>query len=156
MGVSYYVKLGPYVECPNPVRTIPREYHACGNEKCNKHKKETADVFCPQCGEKVKKLTKNSQKRLSFDVYEEFKDTMYDVHPERLPQEKQNSAIFLPNQGDFGQTFGDYAEVVLELNETVMLDEVARFKAAFEKEINRLQAVFGKAEVKWGVVAYAS
>lgn len=156
MGVSYYVKLGPYIEAPNPKQNSSKGVHACTKQGCSKQGKETADAFCPQCGTKVGVVQKPIQKRIDFDVYGETDGRLTDIHPERLPNEKKDSAIFIPNQGKFGIEFGDWEAAVVEFNETVMMNDITRFKQTFATDITRIQEVFGKAEVKWGAIAYAS
>ncbi len=78
------------------------------------------------------------------------------IHSENLPEEKQDSAIFIPNQGKFGEYFGAYDATVVELTALTIADDISRFKTMFSKEITRIKEVFGKAEVKWGAIAYAS
>lgn len=158
MGLYYYVHVGPYIEAPNPLKAITREANACTNENCSKHKKETSDAFCSQCGSKIGIIIKNTNKRVSdtFSVYEECKERLCEVHREWLPDDMQNVAIYLPNLRGFNLTFGDKEATVVNYNETVMLDQVARFNETFKDDIAKIQTIFGKAEVKWGVVAYAS
>jgi len=158
MGVSYSVYLGPYIEAPNPVKLHPREFHSCPNRKCYDHKTEMSDKFCPRCGTEVALITVQSKKRTSskFDVYKEFNDRLYSVHEEFLPHDKQDFVIFKPNQGKFGNRFEAYDSSIIAFNESMILDEVSRFKSHFSKDIDRIKEVFGDAVVRWGVVAYAS
>ena len=158
MGLYYYVHVGPYIEAPNSIKVGTREVKACTNGSCGKQKKETTDAFCSQCGHKIGTVTKNTNQRISdtFSVYEECGERLTEVHREWLPENKQDSAIYLPNLNGFNKTFGDREPSVVDFNETVMLEQVNRFKDNFKDDIAKLQHLFGKAEVKWGVVAYAS
>jgi len=158
MGVSYSVYLGPFIEAPNPKKVCPREFHSCPTKKCRHHKNEMSEKFCPECGTAITLITVQSVKRVSddFDVYEEFDDRLCDVHSDNLPPEKQDSAIFNPNQGKFGQRFEAYDSNIIAYNETMIADEISRFKTYFAKDIDRIKEVFGNAAVQWGAVAYAS
>lgn len=117
-----------------------------------------SEKFCPRCGAAITLITVQSVKRASadFDVYEQCNDRLCDVHYDFLPDDKQESAIFKPNQGKFGQTFSAYDSNIISYNETMIADEIARFKSFFAKDIDRIKEVFGNAVVQWGVVAYAS
>ena len=158
MGLYYYVHVGPYIEAPNPIKAGTREAKACTNSGCSKHKKETSDAFCSQCGGKIGTVTKNTNKRVSdtFSVYDECGERLSHVHNEWLPEDKQDSAIFLPNLNGFNRTFGDKEAAVVGFNETLIADDLARFKAAFAADIDRIREAFGNVIVQWGVVAYAS
>lgn len=151
MGVSYTVYLGPYIEAPNPLKPSKREFHGCP-----KHMTPSSDKFCSKCGEPIKLLSVPSKGRVEFNVYEEFDDSLAELHEECRPSEKQDVAIFQPNKGKFGLRFRAYDAEVVPLNETVILDEVNRMKSTYAKEIERIKEVFGSAEVKWGAIAYAS
>ena len=156
MGVSYNVYLGPYIQAPNPEKEYPREFHSCPNKKCPYHKREMSSKFCDRCGTPIALITVQSKKRADFDVWEECGSRITDVHEDRLPENKKDFAIFLPNQGNFGNRFEAYESSVVEVNETVMIDEVKRFEAHFKKDIARIAEVFGKVEMKWGAIAYVS
>jgi len=156
MGVSYFVYVGPYIEAPNPEKVRPREFHSCPDKKCRNYKKEMSEKFCPRCGTAITLITVQSVKRAEFDVYSECKDRLSDVHSDYLPHEKRDSAIFQPNQGKFGQRFVAYDSNIVAFNETMIADEMSRFKTFFAKDIDRIKEVFGNAIVQWGVVAYAS
>lgn len=158
MGVSYYVFVGPFVEAPNAEIPIPRKYMGCGTTGCDYRKKESTEKFCPKCGNPIKQCEKTSVMRPSrdFDGYEELGDRLTRIHEENLPDDKQNVAVFQPNTGKFGQKFSAYDSSIVALNESIIADEMNRFNAFFAKDIARIGEVFGKVEVKWGVVAYAS
>lgn len=158
MGLYYYVHLGPYIEAPNPIKAGTREAKACTNSGCSKHKKETSDAFCSQCGHKIGTVIKNTNKRVSdtFSTYEEYGGRLLEVHREWLPDSFVDKAVFLPNLNGFNQTFGDKTPAVVGFNETLIADELTRFKTAFAADIDRIKETFGNAIVQWGVVAYAS
>ncbi len=158
MGVSYYVYVGPFVEAPNAERPFPTKYMGCGTVGCDNLKKESTEKFCPKCGKPIKECEKNSVVRPSrnFYTYDEFDDRLTRIHEENLPNDKQNVAVFQPNIGKFGQTFSAYDSSVVSLNESAIADEISKFNKFFAKDIDRIKEVFGKVEVKWGVVAYAS
>lgn len=156
MGISYDGYLGPYIQAPNPEKSHSREFHSCPDKVCRNHKREMNSKFCDHCGMPIALITVQSMQRVDFDIWKECDDRLVDVRTYNLPPNKRDFAIFLPNQGKFGNRFEAYEPVVLEFNETVMIDEVIRFYAYFQKDIARIVEVFGKAEMKWGVVAYAS
>ena len=156
MGVSYYVYIGPYIQAPNPEKVHPHEFHSCSNKACRNHTREMSSKFCDKCGTPIALLTVQSTKRIDFDVWEQCGDRLEDVYVSYLPPDKRDFAIFLPNQGKFGNRLEAHDSTVLELNETIMIDEVNRFEVYFQKDIARIAEVFGKSEVKWGVVAYES
>jgi hypothetical protein len=151
MGVSYYVYIGPYIQAPNPEKEGVEEFQGCP-----KHKKPSSDKFCNQCGAAIKLISVPSMKRINFDTYEEFKDSLCELYDEYCPNNMKDIAIFKPNKGKFGQEFSAYHYSIVPMNETIMTNEVARMKSTFAKEIERIVEVFGKAEVKWGVIAYSS
>jgi len=156
MGVSYYVYIGPYIEAPNPKKKANREFHGCRNDKCHMHNQPASDKFCSTCGKEIGLVSVPDLRRMEFDVYEECDDRLSLVYPENLPDDKKDFAIFQPNQGKFGMRLSAYDPEVCELNESVMMNELSRFHTFFAKDIARIKEVFGKAEVKWGVIAYAS
>lgn len=151
MGVSYYVYIGPFIEAPNPKKASSREFFGCP-----KHKTPASDKFCNRCGAAIQLVSVPSLERIEFDTYEEFHDSLDIVHRDNLPENKEDFMIFQPNRGKLGKRFSAYDSSLIEMNETVMLDEVNRMRTEFAKEIARLAEVFGKAEVKWGAIAYAS
>lgn len=153
MSVSYSVYVGPYLEAPNPEKPSMEQFNGCVNDKCKNEHRRSSDIFCPQCGKKCGTVSVTSTSRIDFDVYEECDERLSKVSNEDMPSDL---AIFEPNKGKFGRRFSAYDSSIVELNETIIADEVSRFKSFFTKDIARIKEVFGKATVKWGVVAYAS
>jgi hypothetical protein len=158
MGVSYYVYVGPFIEAPNSERTTISKYMGCGTKDCANCNKESTAKFCSNCGQPIKQCEKNSIIKPSnhFDVYEECDERLHSIGEEDLPSDKTNVAVFQPNQGKFGHRFSAYDPSVVALDKTVIDDETTRFNVFFAKDIARINEVFGKAEVKWGVIAYTS
>lgn len=158
MGLYQSTYIGPYIETPNAVKEIPRDFNGCSTRKCSNFKREMPSAFCPKCGGKIEKFIVQSKIRPSgeFDMDDEFANRLSYVHYEWLPEDKLDVAVYTPNVRGYGVTFGEHDSVVFEFNETVMIDSLTRFKADFAKEIARLEEFYGSASVKWGVISYRS
>jgi hypothetical protein len=156
MGVSYYVYIGPFIEAPNPEKPSFKEYFGCPNKECRNYNKHFAEKFCASCGTQIKLLKVPDLVRQKFDVYDEFDDKLAALSHDYLPDEKKDVAIFYPNQGKFGVNFSAYDCEVMEMSQASIVDNTKRFVETHVKEIGRIKDVFGKAEVKWGVLAHAS
>jgi len=153
MSVSFQVYVGPYIEAPNPKRTSPRSIRCCPNKSCGKHKKESGDEFCPKCGQKIQIITIQSVKRIDFQALDE--DRLFHIHPDWLPPQHEDTAIFQPNQGHFGHHFDRDDARIMAITASMMDEEISRFQRHFVKDIDEVKAAFGDATVKWGVLAYS-
>jgi hypothetical protein len=158
MGVSYSVFIGPFIEAPDAERPTVVKYNGCGTDGCKNRKKESTEKFCPSCGQPIKQCERNSLVKPSqkFDYWKEFNDRIVFIHEDNRPCDKQDVAVFMPNQGKFGQRFEAYDCSIVALDGNVIAAETTRFNEFFAKDIARIREVFGKAEVKWGAIAYTS
>jgi ribosomal protein L32 len=162
MSCNYHVFLGPYLEVHNPIRKTTEKIRSCANEKCKRHKKQLSDSsaqFCPSCGEKIRHVDIPCEGRKEFNIYDEFKkERLTELSFEGMPDECENYMYFHSNLRDCaGRTFYDNT-MMLPMNETTPLKEIAEFTARFGDEIQHITKIFGAENVKirWGAFAYWS
>jgi hypothetical protein len=158
MSVNYRVKIGPYIEVFNPELPSTKEHYGCNNPKCKVFQKLNANKFCSQCGSPIALVSIPCKARIKFDFNDEFSGRLYEIHHDNLPNDKYRYSILQPNTGQFGDSFGDYESVVIELTTQISELQLRTFNETFAKEIIKLNEVFGEnnVKVKWGVIAYAS
>lgn len=158
MSVDYHVYVGPYIQVYNPPKKTTEEYHGCNNHKCSKYQEHNSAKFCAQCGEAITLLKKPTKEPIDFDCYEEFDDKLTELFRENAVDGKPDCQFFGPNQGKIGNHFYAYDTTLIEINETIVIDQLNRLRTTFAKEIKRLEEVFGKQHVivSWGICGYAS
>lgn len=158
MGVSYYVKLGPYIEVKNPPKSSFTEYFGCPNKKCRHYNKAFTCKFCTDCGTAIELVKVPDSKPTEFDTWKETNDRLSKAFSEYLPDGLKDILILMPNKKGLGHHFSAYDSALVPLNETIVLSETKRFESEYAKDIARVREVFGEnaVQIKWGVIAYAS
>lgn len=158
MGVSYNVYLGPYIQVHNPKQDHKKSVRCCPEPACDNNGIPITAKFCSICGSKIIDCKVPVRERLEFYAYEETKDRLYELSSEYPPDGKEDYIFFTSNVGKIGRHFSAYDTHLEALNETVLTSEVQQFKQKFDKDIERLNEVFGKdaVQILWGVIAYAS
>jgi hypothetical protein len=158
MSVNYRVKVGPYIEVFNPEKDSVKQHYGCNNLKCKLFRKLNANKFCSSCGSPIELVSVPCKARIAFDFYNALGGRLDEIHHDNLPSNKQNYSILQPNIGQFGDSFGDYESVVIELTTQISELQLRTFNETFAKEIIKLNEVFGEnnVKVKWGIIAYAS
>ena len=161
MSVDYKCYVGPYIKVFNPEKDSTEEYHSCPNKKCDKHKKQLSDKFCPSCGTKITLVTFPCKSKIDFDIYKEFKkEPISEVMCESKPKELENYDFYISNSTKSpGININVvYEHFIKDFNETIIVSEVQQFEIQLSKEINRLKEVFGNenVQIKWGVMTWTS
>lgn len=154
MGVDYFVHVGPYIKVFNPEKDDFNEYNSCINMQCNNYHKKISGKFCCLCGKEITLLKVPCKTRIGdkFDVYGEFNDSLYHAY------QYSDYEIYLPNHKILNRKhmFSPWDSLEIEISTGTENDEKEILETKYTKEIKRLEEVYPKVEVKWGVVAYSS
>lgn len=160
MSVSFNTFVGPYVEVYSPEKQSTEEYHSCPNKKCVNHTKPISDGYCSKCGTKIERMERACMEKIDFDCYDEFPDySLEEVITTYKPTDCEDYIYFVNgNKHAIGIILDGNDVSVNQIDEKTPQAESELFKNKLNKEITRLQEVFGKdnVKIKWGVLVWCS
>lgn len=162
MSVDSSTYIGPFILVDDS-QTIPTivKNRACENINCKNHKikQETHVLFCNACGSKLETIESSIESHINFDVYEESKSQLTETFTEYKPDRYRTHRFFIPNINGYGTYFDSGRDnYAIEINETELVYGYNAFLRDYEKDIERINLVFGKDRVmvKWGILNYMS
>lgn len=160
MGVDYNVYVGPFLEVHNPPRQDKEERNCCSNPHCSKHKRETGDKFCSECGREIGTVSVAVEKPLWFNSYEETDERIAPAchHYGGFSGDKKDYNFFIPNLLGYGRHFDAESMELLEITPETITDQTQRFTNDFAADFRKMADFFGSdsMKIKWGVMLYAS
>jgi hypothetical protein len=151
MSVDYNTFVGPYLEVHNPLRNSTEEYHTCSNKKCKNHAKPISDKFCSKCGGKIKLERFPCQNRIEFDI-----NVISEDLSEAMIEYNYNGDNMYFYYSDYGSSFDGNDCIAKEIDINDPVKKLYEFQLKFKSEIEQIQNIFGKdnVKVKWGVFVW--
>jgi hypothetical protein len=152
MGVSYVVRVGPYIELSNLSIDSKKDIMACLNKSCPENTKPASGKFCPNCGDKLCNAELTQKRKLSSaEIVEDY----VWVCP--------NSSMFYDHDADDGSYYFysrelmyevDYFVEVIKIEPDCIKKSLIEFNKDFKDTIARLKEVFGEdhVTVSYGIV----
>jgi len=147
MGVSYVVRVGPYIELSNLSVDSKKDIMACLNKSCPEITKPASGKFCANCGDKLShaELTKKNKLRSSQILEDYIKDFKFYDH-----DAGDGSYYFYSRERMYEMDFGEVANITPD----GIKEDLIKFTRDFKDTITRLEEVFGEnhVTVSYGIV----
>lgn len=155
MSTDYNVYIGPYIRVANPKRPHKIEVNCCAVKSCKLLHQVTDNKFCPSCGTPIKSVTKQENRQIEADGWEEFDDKLTPLVSNEFLNLK-NKEIFIPNGGIFGK------HLSLRFNHGIFKFEdenssIEGFKDYYKSFLEKIQEMYKEIPVvEYGVITYLS
>ncbi len=159
MGLSYSCFIGPYIQVHNPPRAGNEKVQTCPKKGCDHYGKKLWSQFCPTCGSPAGEVLFPTLRPLYIDHVELFGDeSMAPVMTEYKPDGWTEYDFYVGNKKGMPGLHLDASATVLTLDANRIVEETSKFQSVCERQIEKLQEVFGRnaVQVKWGMLGYTS
>ena len=150
MGVSYSVKVGPYIELSNLSVDSTKDITACLNKSCPENTKPASGKFCANCGDKLYPVKLTQKNKLSSSEVLEYyiKDRSFYDH-----DAEDGCYYFYDNHRVDEMDFGQVVEIVPDN----IKENLIEFAEDYRRIISRLKEAFGEdfVTVSYGIITYS-
>lgn len=161
MSIDYGIYAGPYVCCV--VRRVPvtKLHITCPNTECKNHGRDMRSAYCDLCGGKCATLSYVELEDAvdHWDVSEAIDERLSSASGDAYARWSEENRVHLwtpnkPIQLVAGHLDAREAFALHIIGPSTIEDEIARFKATFQKDIEYLESVYGADAVSfhWGII----
>lgn len=150
--------IGPYIKCTGYIKTKEiLDVNACSNKDCSLHEVNTANVFCPCCGNSTGKMQICEKSKEEIDLYQASEGELHSVSPD---YQYNKISIWIDNYSvkKFGRELDDYEEFAIDDNLIKKSQkETCKFRDTFEPMLEGIKSKYGdsfKYTIEYGVINY--